>query len=187
MKNLIEALIKSQLDFPDLVRDATNPHYKSEYLTLDKTVKLLTPILAKNGLTVIQHFDADEHGDYLVTILAHSSGESITGKCRLVSTQATPQAIMSASTYARRYGLLAIVGASPTDDDDGQVAITPAPRKMDNSDKVQLLVKELKWEKETVKKYMVEAFKKDEWKKLTHGEQIVMINDLTNKTKDIAI
>ena len=56
-------------------------------------------------------------GYYVETLLTHSSGEWIASKCYIHLTKDDPQGLGSAITYARRYGLSAMVGICPEDDD----------------------------------------------------------------------
>jgi len=69
----------------------------------------------------------------LRTTLMHESGESISSELPLPIRQEggrgnAMQALGSALTYARRYGLLGIYGLAG-DDDDGEAAPAPAPAK----------------------------------------------------------
>jgi uncharacterized protein YbjQ (UPF0145 family) len=121
MKNLISALIKAQAEFPSVVKDATNPHFKNRYASLETVLDTISPILRKHGMVMIQTFEGDE----LRTTLYHESGEMITGHQKLLMAKADAQGFASSSSYARRYGALAIVGICSTDDDDGNQASKP--------------------------------------------------------------
>ena len=57
----------------------------------------------------------------------HESGEWISGRLRVTPVKDDPQGLGSAITYGRRYGLAAIVGVAP-EDDDGNAASQPAPK-----------------------------------------------------------
>jgi hypothetical protein len=54
-------------------------------------------------------------------MLMHSSGEWISGVLEIKPVKTDPQGIGSALTYARRYGLMAMIGIAP-EDDDGNAA-----------------------------------------------------------------
>ena len=114
---LVEALAKAKTEFGAAVKDSLNPHFRSKYADLDTVVSATTPALCKHGLVVVQSFD----GDNLVTMIAHASGEWISGSQPLHATKMDPQGFASASTYARRYGLMAVCGIAP-EDDDGNTA-----------------------------------------------------------------
>lgn len=113
---LISALCKARGEFAPATKESTNPHFRSKYADLETVVNATFPSLVKHGLFVIQTFA----GDTLETMLAHESGEWIKGTQPLLGKQ-DPQGIASASTYARRYGLMAILGVAP-EDDDGNTA-----------------------------------------------------------------
>jgi hypothetical protein len=53
----------------------------------------------------------------LVTTLAHSSGQFVQGRFPIMAAKQDAQGIGSATTYARRFALAAIVGVYQTDDD----------------------------------------------------------------------
>jgi len=55
-------------------------------------------------------------------VLTHASGEFISDKLHIVPTKDDPQGLGSAITYARRYGLSAVAGIAP-DDDDAEAAM----------------------------------------------------------------
>lgn len=57
----------------------------------------------------------------LTTILIHESGATCTATLHMRPSKSDPQGVGSATTYARRYALLAMAGAAP-EDDDGNAA-----------------------------------------------------------------
>ena len=61
----------------------------------------------------------------VVTVLAHSSGEWVSAELALpITDPGDARSLASAVTYARRYGLIALVGVAPADeDDDGDGAV----------------------------------------------------------------
>ena len=67
-------------------------------------------------------------GDYVDTILAHKSGETITSRIYLILQKKDMQGLGSAQTYARRYGLMGLSGIAPEDDDgNGSVSRNSKP------------------------------------------------------------
>jgi hypothetical protein len=62
----------------------------------------------------------------VTTLIAHTSGEWIETRLALGVESTDPQAIGSALTYARRYGLCALVGVAPGEPDDDGAAAMPA-------------------------------------------------------------
>jgi hypothetical protein len=122
IKNLAAALLAAQKSgaFAPLERTATNPHFHSKYSGLESVVFFVVPLLNSVGVSVVQ--GCTEDGKAMATRLIHvASGEWAESYYPVRSTQDTPQAWMSATTYARRYGLLAAVCAA-CEDDDGERA-----------------------------------------------------------------
>jgi hypothetical protein len=116
------ALALAQNEIEAASKDSLNPHFKSRYADLASVWEACRKALCKNGLAVLQPISGDGSQRVTVTtILLHKSGEWIAGDLTLAAAQATPQAIGSAITYGRRYGLAAMVGVAP-DDDDGEAA-----------------------------------------------------------------
>lgn len=123
MSELTKALIAAQNEFPPAIKDSENPFFSSGYLSLAGTWALVGPILRKHGLTVHQAGKMTEHGPVMSTVLEHTSGEKRESDLPIVTPKATdPQAIGAAITYMRRYGLQAMVGICPEDDDGNTAA-----------------------------------------------------------------
>ncbi|MFA4972331.1 MAG: ERF family protein [bacterium] len=136
IKDLAVALSKMQSQMKPAKRGAENPFFKSSYTDLAGLWDSIREPLSANGLAVVQTFDGDGELLKVVTTLLHTSGQWVRGVCAVKLAKADPQAVGSATTYARRYGLAAIVGAcSEGEDDDGNAATharpaaaKPAPR-----------------------------------------------------------
>ena len=121
--NLTLALAKAQQRIKGAIKDRTNPAFKgSQYADLDSVWSACREPLAMAELAVFQPVETEADRVQVTTILAHSSGEWLSSTLTLTAMQATPQGIGSAITYGRRYGLSAMVGVAPTDDDDGNAA-----------------------------------------------------------------
>lgn len=123
IKELATALSKFQGEIKNPGNTADNPFFKSKYAPLNEILNVARPILAKNGLSVIQTPSGDGQNIILTTTLIHSSGEWIESpELVLKADKATAQGAGSAITYARRYAISAILGISSEDDDDGNIA-----------------------------------------------------------------
>lgn len=114
---LATALAKAQGEMEGAAKDSTNPHFKSKYADLASVWEACRKPLAKHELAILQPVTADGQHVTVTTILAHSSGEWISEALTMVAAQNTPQAVGSTITYGRRYGLSAMVGIAPEDDD----------------------------------------------------------------------
>lgn len=123
IKELATALAKFQGEVTNPANTANNPFFKSKYAPLSEVLKLVRPILSKNGLSVVQAPSGDGESIIVVTTLMHESGEYIEfSPLVLKADKPTAQGAGSAITYARRYALSAILGISSEDDDDGNHA-----------------------------------------------------------------
>ena len=123
VNELAKALCTAQSEIIVAKKDSSNPYFKSRYADLNSVWESCRAILVKNDLSVCQTLDSDANGSFLCTTLFHSSGQFITGKQKLNPVKDDPQSVGSAITYARRYGLAAIVGIVSDDDDDGESAM----------------------------------------------------------------
>lgn len=120
---LAAALSAAQAEFTTIPKDSTNPFFKSSYAGLPTVVEAASPILSKHGLSISQFLGVNEAGDdTLTTWLLHTSGQFITESMRLYLTKKDAQSQGSATTYARRYAYMAVLGLVADNDDDGNAA-----------------------------------------------------------------
>lgn len=117
---LATALAKVQAQIGFAKQSGKNPHFKSDYSTLADVWEACRKPLSEEGLAVIQLVGNAEDGVKITTMLAHSSGQWIAGHLVIPVSQVSAQAIGSAITYGRRYGLSAMVGIAPADDDGNE-------------------------------------------------------------------
>jgi len=124
---IASAIVKAQGELNSVSKDGTNPHFRSKYATLQNIVESCRDTLRKHGLAVVQTF-SETDGTYinLDTTLLHESGEWIAGTFTMTPTKHDPQGMGSATTYARRYALSAILGIVTDDDDDGNASSQPS-------------------------------------------------------------
>jgi hypothetical protein len=126
INEIAAALAKAQAKIKHALKAAENPGFKrgnkvSTYADLAAVYDAHRPAFAENGLAVVQGSEADGPKVSVETMIVHSSGQWMASTLTVVAAQATPQAIGGAVTYARRYGLAAMVGVAP-EDDDGETA-----------------------------------------------------------------
>lgn len=124
---IVSALVKAEEKISDPKRDGNNPHFRSKYITLDAVIEATRKPLASEGVKVIQSPSTNERGVTVTTRLVHgASGEWIEDDLTMpLPSSATPQAVGSAITYARRYALLAMLNLGG-EDDDGTAATDAA-------------------------------------------------------------
>lgn len=129
INEIATALAKAQGAIEGAKKDSVNPHFRSKYADLGAVWDACREALSKNGISVIQpivsvHHIEDDRVVQRVTItrLMHSSGQWIEdGGVPLILSKDDMQGLGSALTYSRRYGLMAMVGIAP-EDDDGNAA-----------------------------------------------------------------
>lgn len=131
---LAGALAKAQSIMQGAAKDATNPHFKSKYADLASVWDACRKPLSDNGLSVAQFPSAEGPRVTVTTMLMHSSGEWLADDLSALARDDGPQGIGSVITYLRRYGLSAVAGVAPEDDDaeKGEArhqgyAVTPQP------------------------------------------------------------
>lgn len=117
--NLAKALVASQSEMTDAVKDAKNPFFKSKYADLNSVREAIMPALTKNKLAVFQPVILLDSGKSVIrTTVLHESGESYTADTEVVCAKVNdPQAYGSAISYARRYGLQSMFNVGAVDDD----------------------------------------------------------------------
>lgn len=122
---LAEALSKAQGAIRNAPKSSKNPFYHSNYADLASVWDACREQLSANGLCVIQLATTASAPNRIAleTILAHSSGEWIGSHLEMQPLKTDPQAFGSAITYARRYGLQAIVGIAAEDDDGNEASV----------------------------------------------------------------
>lgn len=123
ISNLIKALVKAQQEMGAAKKESKNPYFNSSYADLNSIRETALPVLNKNGIAVLQPTVVINGKNYVRTILVHESGEYVYGLTEIkVQKQNDPQAEGSGISYARRYGLQAIITMAATDD-DGEAAV----------------------------------------------------------------
>ena len=119
---LAPALVALQADLVPVAKSASNPFFKSKYAPLNEVMANVQPLLAKHKLAISQ-FLTNLNGDSAMrTILLHESGQHIEDVQPLLLVKNDPQSQGSATTYARRYGVMSVLGVVADDDDDGNKA-----------------------------------------------------------------
>jgi len=121
MKELSKAILQAHNEMPVIENNAVNPHFRSNYATLDTIIKKCRPIFSKHGIAVLEYSSGDLQK---LTIIHAESGDELNSSIELRCKDASnPQQLKSAQTYARRMLWLSAAGVCPVnDDDDGNSA-----------------------------------------------------------------
>jgi hypothetical protein len=121
---LLVALKAVKAELEPVIKDAENPHFKHNYAPLDTVLHVVEPVLEKHGFILLQPIGTEivdgKICTRISTMLLHEKGvisidpfvENPSG-----GDQRAVQIIGSNITYMRRYGLLALLGIAPEDDD----------------------------------------------------------------------
>ena len=123
INELAAALAKAQGQMEAARFNKTNTHFRQKYADFTSVREASRKPLADNGLAVMQYCEQVEGKYVLVTLLAHTSGQWIKSYFPLTPKDMSCQSIGSAMTYAKRYGLSAMLGIVADDDDDGEAAM----------------------------------------------------------------
>lgn len=120
------AFVKAQASFGPALKTSVNPAFKSRYSDLASCIDAVMEALNANGLALMQIPADCESGVCVETLFVHESGEILNGgKFRAPVSKQDAQGYGSATTYARRYGLMAACGIAPEDDDGNAAAKAP--------------------------------------------------------------
>ena len=130
LKELINALVKTQLEIKPPIKDKINPRFKSGYSSLDAIYDACRLPLARNGLTLAHSVGYHENKLTLKTTLYHVSGGMIENFIPLYVENQHSQGFASALTYSRRYAVTSLLGLPSDDDDDGEEATRQASEAM---------------------------------------------------------
>ena len=119
MLNISKALVEAHKKIGHAKKDAKNPHFKNDYATLESVIDASKQSLLENGIIVIQSLSEKS----LTTRLQHVSGEFIESSIDLLVDKGNMQGLGSASTYARRYSLAAMLNIAQSDDDGNEASL----------------------------------------------------------------
>lgn len=121
--NIYTKLLAFQKLGVSIKKGSKNPHFKSSYADISEVLDKVKPALSQVGITLIQL----PQQDGLRTILHDADSDTMVDGFLPFIGATDPQKLGSNITYLRRYSLVAMLGLED-DDDDGQVASTPAPK-----------------------------------------------------------
>jgi hypothetical protein len=122
ISQLAVALSKAQSEMPSAIKNRTNPHFRSLYADYDSIWEACRVPLTANGLSISHMPMRFEKEWVLLTLLFHKSGQWIRNMVPLFLEGQKSQALGSAMTYMKRYGLSAIIAIPTDEDDDGNAA-----------------------------------------------------------------
>lgn len=136
-KEIMKALLKSQIEIKQPKKDSKNPYHKSMYADLSSCYEACKEILNGNGIFISQTNSEYEKGTKLITTLTHVESDQFISteicinfimppdKNHTSERIMTPQDCGSAITYFRRYSLCNILMLCPEDDDGNACSTKP--------------------------------------------------------------
>lgn len=144
---LAKALVAAQKKFKTAEKDGENPHFHSNYATIESVIDSVIPALNAEGIAVIQGpaAETDYQGACLETMFLHTSGQWISRLIKIPSGKNDAHGFGSAYTYARRYSLAAMCGIKQHDD-DGNAATEQAKAEREmarKTDRIKSLPKDI--------------------------------------------
>lgn len=128
-KNIIQALCDAKKEFKAIVKDKSNPFFKSKYADLENYLDATQDALCKHGLFITQTID----DNCLVTTINYAHSEKTIASKIAIRESKTPQELGSQLTYLRRYSYAAILGLASEDDDANESSKEPKKEIVDNS------------------------------------------------------
>ena len=132
IKNVAVAMAKVTAEIQNPLKNQNGYGYK--YATLDSILEKVRPILAKNGLSILQSQEIQESSVVVTTLLMHTSGEWIETRAEAPFTTLKGmndyQSLGAGITYLRRYAISSLLNIASEEDTD-------ATSKQDNYSKPQ--------------------------------------------------
>jgi len=117
--SIYKKLFEAKKEIGVITKNAVNPFFKSNYLSLNGLIEAVEPILEKHNLLLLQPI---ENGCVVTRIYDIESEMTMESGMALPNIQ-DPQKLGSAITYYRRYTLQSLLGLL-AQDDDGNTAAT---------------------------------------------------------------
>jgi len=123
-ESLAEALAAAQAEMTNAVKNAKNPHFKSNYADLAAVRDIVVPALSAHGVCVVQGLEASAVEDSATVITTLYFGAEVMEVSRVTVSLAgernKAQGIGKISSYIRRYSLAALGGIGQEDNDAEQ-------------------------------------------------------------------
>jgi hypothetical protein len=123
--------VQMELSKIALTKDAENPFFSSRYLTLNKLVETILPIVNKHGLILTQTLSGGDQINGLfgtvpsltTSLMDSESDAKIEASSPLILAKSDPQAVGSSITYYKRYAILSMFCLVADEDDDAEKAM----------------------------------------------------------------
>lgn len=122
-RNLYQRIAAAKKNFGPIVKNKTNPHYKSKFADLESVINAVEQALAAEGVLIIGTCQPMSNEAWVVGIrLINIDNPEDRTDQTIPSQQFDPQKQGQAITYYRRYILGLVLNLNIEDDDDGNAA-----------------------------------------------------------------
>ena len=126
LQQLDAALTAASGEFGVVARDADNPYFKSQYVSLPGLLAIVRPILRTHGVLITSCYQMVAGGFVVQTTLTHHASGGWRTSTFPVNEPGKPQSVGAAGTYGMRLSLMQLLAISG-EDDDGNAATTGQP------------------------------------------------------------
>lgn len=185
INEIYSSIINFQSEMQQPKKNATNPHFKNKYSSLDEIVSTIKPTLTKYALAFLQDVKSDGTNIQITTRIIHTSGQWIESDVLTMhADKQTAQGQGSAITYGRRYQLSAMLGITSDEDDDGNIASANDDRRELSDAQINRLyaiAKSKNVSVDDIKKAILKKYNKTSTKDLTKKEYDDICKNLENK------
>lgn len=143
IKELSAAINKFQSGLAGVKKGTKNPFFRSNYATLAEIQQAIREPLEHTGLSYTQSHEKQNDEWVLVTRIMHTSGQwmdTIVPAPMVPLTKRNdvdPQAVGSANSYAKRYGITQAFGIPTVDDDGNAASYQTQPRQLQSGPELQ--------------------------------------------------
>ena len=127
--SIYKKLFEAKKEIGVISKDAKNPFFKSNYLSLNGLIDAVDSVLEKHGLLMLQPIEDNCVKTQIFDI--EEGRTSILQSVMQLPDLKDPQKIGSAITYYRRYTLQSLLGLQAEDDDGNKAVKPPKPVKVD--------------------------------------------------------
>lgn len=127
MKNLLTKLLLVQKEIKPIIKDESNPFFKSKYFDINGLLSELKPILSKHGIVVLQPIGNKDGCNTLSTVVYDSESGDEMWSTLILPKIDDVQKFGAAVTYYRRYALQSLFLLEAEDDDGNSAVQKPAP------------------------------------------------------------
>lgn len=137
-KNLDKAFLLAKKTYKPLIKNKTNPHFKSKYADLAAVLDAVEDSLATNGLVINQSIGLVDSVLRVYTELTHvDTGEFRADTIEIPhATPADAPKVGISCTYYRRYAITALTGIAADDDTDAVIEPTAPQTQRKQAPKV---------------------------------------------------